>query len=180
VHHLDIWIKVDQLDDTCFIMSIYCSTCFGCINIRNMLSSPIRIRFTNAKQAKIIHESSRKFLKMDVLTSETCWAVNWHNKASVIKLVYLYSNIRMMHDPIRIRFTNAKQAKIIHESSRKLLKKDVLISETCWAVNWHNKASVIKLVYLYSNNIHSVSSLYRLCLAIGSNAIRRRNFSNLI
>ena len=22
---------------------------------------------------------------------------------------------------------------------------------TCWAVNWHNKASVIKLVYLYSN-----------------------------
>ena len=34
--------------------------------------------------------SSRKLLKMDVLTSETCWAVNWHNKASVIKLVYLY------------------------------------------------------------------------------------------
>ena len=26
VHHLDIWIKVDHLDDTCFI--IYCSTCF--------------------------------------------------------------------------------------------------------------------------------------------------------
>ena len=24
--------------------------------------------------------SSRKLLKMDVLTSETCWAVNWHNK----------------------------------------------------------------------------------------------------
>jgi len=25
---IHIWIKVDQLDDTCFIM--YCSTCFGC------------------------------------------------------------------------------------------------------------------------------------------------------
>ena len=48
--------------------------------------------------------SSRKFLKMDVLTSETCWAVNWHNKASVIKLVYLYSNIKMMHGPICIRY----------------------------------------------------------------------------
>ena len=36
--------------------------------------------------------SSRKLLKMDVLTSETCWTVNWHNKASVIKLIYLYSN----------------------------------------------------------------------------------------
>ena len=30
--------------------------------------------------------SSRKLLKMDVLTSETCWAVNWHNKASFIKV----------------------------------------------------------------------------------------------
>jgi len=49
--------------------------------------------------------SSRKLLKMDVLTSETCWAVNWHNKASVIKLIYLYSNIKMMHGPIRIRLT---------------------------------------------------------------------------
>ena len=40
---------------------------------------------------------------MDVLTSETCWAVNWHNNASVIKLVHLYSNIKMMHGPIHIR-----------------------------------------------------------------------------
>ena len=32
--------------------------------------------------------SSRKLLKMDVSTSETCWAI--YNKASVIKLVYLY------------------------------------------------------------------------------------------
>jgi len=38
---------------------------------------------------------------MDVLTSETRWAVD--NKASVIKLVNLYSNIKMMHGPIRIR-----------------------------------------------------------------------------
>jgi len=29
-YFLLIWIKVDQLDDTCFIMSIYCSTCFRC------------------------------------------------------------------------------------------------------------------------------------------------------
>jgi len=45
--------------------------------------------------------SSRKLLKMDILTSETCWAVD--NKASVIKLVNLYSNIKMMHGPILIR-----------------------------------------------------------------------------
>jgi len=34
----------------------------------------------------------RKLLKMGVLASETCWAVNWHDKISDIKLVYLYSN----------------------------------------------------------------------------------------
>ena len=34
----------------------------------------------------ITQQISRKLLKMDVLTSETCWAVNWHNKASVIKV----------------------------------------------------------------------------------------------
>ena len=37
-------------------------------------------------------------------------------------------------------------------SSRKLLKMDVLTSETCWAVD--NKASVIKLVNLYSSNVY--------------------------
>ena len=38
---------------------------------------------------------------VDVLTSETCWAI--YNKASVIYLVNLYSNINMMHGPIRVR-----------------------------------------------------------------------------
>jgi len=45
-------------------------------------------------------------------------------------------------------------------SSRKLLMMDVLKSETCWAVNWHNKASVIKLVYLYSNKCRSLTSVF--------------------
>ena len=69
----------------------------------------IRYHFTNSQSRYItptrlksaqysLHNnapSSRKLLKMDVLTSETCWAVNWRNKASVIKLVYLYSNISL-------------------------------------------------------------------------------------
>jgi len=44
--------------------------------------------------------NSRKLLKMDVLTSKTCWAVNWHNKAIVIKLVYLYSNTSFLFHQI--------------------------------------------------------------------------------
>ena len=38
-----------------------------------------------------------------------------NNKTSGIKLVSLYSTIKMMHGPINIRFTNAKKAKIMHE-----------------------------------------------------------------
>jgi len=48
---------------------------------------------------------------MDVLTSETCWALNnWNNKTSDIKLVSLYSTIKMMHGPINImiRYFNVK------------------------------------------------------------------------
>ena len=44
---------------------------------------------------------------MVVLTAETCWALNgyWiYNKISGIKLVSLYSTIKMMHGPINIRF----------------------------------------------------------------------------
>ena len=81
--------------------------------------------------------SSRKLLKMDVLTSETCWAVNWHNKASVIKLVYLYSNIKMMHGPVHIR----------------LSIKFVIV-----ASNWLFFFIIILLSFFYSFFRHNLSS----------------------
>ena len=62
------------------------------------------------------------------------------------------------------------------ESSRKLLKMDVLTSETYWAVNWHNKASVIKLVYLYSKFCFSVSYVLYLQLR---EAIENANSGNI-
>ena len=61
--------------------------------------------------------SSRKLLKMDVLTSETCWAAD--NKSSAINLVNRYSNIKMMHGPIRIRLITMSLAiRIINLSTR--------------------------------------------------------------
>ena len=42
---------------------------------------------------------------MDALTFETCTAINNEiKKASDIKLIYLYSTIKMMHGPINIKF----------------------------------------------------------------------------
>jgi len=59
-------------------------------------------------------------------------------------LVNLYSNIKMMHGPIRIRFTNAKQAKVIHEYKnieRRLHKTTATI--------WYNKTCKTKLTPKY-------------------------------
>jgi len=64
--------------------------------------------------------SSRKLLNMDVLTSETCWAVD--KKASVIKLVNLYSkvlslNYRPPPPPMALQ-PNEGHCLLIHEVSR--------------------------------------------------------------
>ena len=121
--HLDSWIKMDHLDVTCFIISLftaqhvlnvstsifrclrlivdlfhvlYCSgsMCVGVTNIyRNTLikttthvtinQSPLN-KDANAKTSILTEQYNtwnkstiiRKLLKMDVLTLETCWAVN--------------------------------------------------------------------------------------------------------
>ena len=52
----------------------------------------------------VIHQRSRRLLKMDILISETCWAHNkWNKIASDIKLVFHSSTITVMHGPINIR-----------------------------------------------------------------------------
>ena len=52
----------------------------------------------------VIQQHSRKFLMMDILMSETCWAHNkWNKIASDIKLVFHSLTIAMMHGPINIR-----------------------------------------------------------------------------
>ena len=46
------------------------------------------------------------------------------------------------------RTENKKTDVVIQQHSRKVLKMDILMSETCWAHNkWNNIASVIKLVF---------------------------------
>jgi len=89
MHHLDIWIKVDQLDDTCFI--IYCSTCFRWIFRSLRLLVALFCKLT--------------WGVLVLCSGIVCWwccirvQAEPLPKASVIQLVYLYSNI-----PIYIRF----------------------------------------------------------------------------
>ena len=59
----------------------------------------------NKKTDVVIHQHSRKLLKMDILMSETCWVHNkWNKITSDIKLVFHSSTIAMMHGPINIRY----------------------------------------------------------------------------
>ena len=61
-------------------------------------------RTENKTPDVVIHQHSRKLLKMDILMSETCWAHNkWNKIASDIKLLFHSSTIAMMHGPISIR-----------------------------------------------------------------------------
>ena len=53
----------------------------------------------------VIHQHSRRLLKMDILISETCWAhKKWNKIASDIKLVFHSSTIAMMHGPINTKY----------------------------------------------------------------------------
>ena len=55
----------------------------------------------------VIHQHSRKLLKMDILMSETCWEhKKWNKIASDINLAFHSSTIAMMHGPINIRYSN--------------------------------------------------------------------------
>jgi len=70
-------------------------------------------RNSNAHRTKnnttnvVIQQNSHKFLMMDILMSETCWAhKKWNKIASDIMLVLYSSTFTMMHGPINIRFTD--------------------------------------------------------------------------
>ena len=97
VHHLDSWIKIDQLDVTCFIISL-----FHAQHVSNVNTSILRslrliflshfmgyialvrcllvLRCGSAGQGNTTHEItqhiSRTLLRIAVLTFETCWALN--------------------------------------------------------------------------------------------------------
>ena len=114
IEHLKTsWMKRDQLDVTCFFISLFNAQHVSDVNtsiIRNMrvicwvISCVVLLSYQNNTTHEITQQISRKLLRIDVLTSETCWALSKEmKKASDIKLVSLYSTIKMMHGPINRR-----------------------------------------------------------------------------
>ena len=106
VHHLHSWIRGDQLDVTCFIISLFNAQHVSDVNTSILRSLRLICWVTSwvvliwfdvcwcyvvvwlwwcgirmqASACNTTHEITqqiiRKFLRMDVLTSETCWALN--------------------------------------------------------------------------------------------------------
>ena len=64
-------------------------------------------RTDNKMTDVVFQQHSRRLLMMDILMSETCWALKkWNKTASDIKLVFHSSTITMMHGPINITYTH--------------------------------------------------------------------------
>jgi len=86
--HLVTWVKRDQLDATCFIIIFFSAQHVSVVNtsiLRGLRRIPHHQRHTATLTPTYVepdttHEVtqriSRKLLRMDVLTSETCWALN--------------------------------------------------------------------------------------------------------
>ena len=93
IHFLS-WRMKDELDVTCYFISL-----LMCSNVSDINISIIR-------SLRLFCWISRKLLMMDILMSETYWThKKWNKIASDIKLVFYSSNIATMHGPINIRYT---------------------------------------------------------------------------
>ena len=127
MHHLDSWIKRGQLDVTCFIISLF-----------------------NAHHVSDVNTSILRSLRL------ICWVISWvvllwFDVCWCYVVVWLgYCGIRMQAEALVQHQHTSNQSNTTHQItqqiSRKLLRMDVLTSETCWALN----NEIIKLVFLYS------------------------------
>ena len=126
VHHLDSWVKRDQLDATCFIISLF-----------------------NAQHVSDVNTSILRSVRL------ICWVISWvvllwFDVCWCYVAVWLWwCGIRMQAEALHTDTTPPQpnhnvtpthiEPDTTHEVtqwiSRKLLRMDVLTSETCWALN---------------------------------------------
>jgi len=112
VHHLDTWIKRDQRDATCFIISLF-----------------------NAQHVSDVNTSILRSLRL-------IWVISWvvllcFNVCWCYVVVSLWwCGIRMQAEAHQHTLNQSNTThEITQYISRKLLRMDVLTSETCWALN---------------------------------------------
>ena len=145
----------DQLDVTCYFISlIMCSICFGHYYIHLQELATVLMNY-HIGRLVLSSLCVGVFVAAGIwwcsfCMSETCWA---HNKWNKIALV-LQPAKRTPPNTSRTKSSNTQRTEnkttdvVNHQHSRKLLKMDILMSETCWAHNkWNKITSDIKLVF---------------------------------
>jgi len=103
VHHVDSWVKRDKLDITCFIISLF-----------------------NTQHVSDVNTSILRSLRL------ICWVIAWavllwFDVCGCYVVVWLW----WCGIPHQSNTTHA----VTKQISRKLLRVDVLTSETCWVLN---------------------------------------------
>ena len=116
----------------------------------NLMSLAVLFHFLCAQHVSDINISI-------IRSSRMCWWIT----TSVVLFVLLAkrtpSKTSHTKAPNTQRTENKTTDVVIHQHSRKLLKMDILMSETCWAhKKWNKTASDTKLVFHSSTNTRYV------------------------
>ena len=84
---------------------------------------------------------NRKLLRMDVLTSETCWALNNEIKSKWHQVCLSLFNNQMMHGPTNIKYTRITSFLFTWEQYQIIVLYDHLnaLKETYHHPLWHGK-----------------------------------------
>ena len=122
MHHLDNWIKRDKLDVTCFIISLL-----------------------NAQYVSDVNTSILRSLRL------ICWVISW--------VVLLWFDVLVLRCGLAVVVWYPYAG---WGTSRKLLRMDVLTSETCWALNneiiKQMTSSWSLFIQLYYRKLHNTYS----------------------
>ena len=150
VHHSDSWRIKDQLDVTCYFISLLmCSTCFGHQYIH---LQELAILLLNYHIGCCVLGSLCFGDLVSVLQAAAC------NTDTTPNQPHRNSNTH--------RTKNNTTNVVIRQNSRKLLMMDILMSETCWAhKKWNKIENDIKLVF-YSSTITMMHGPLNIRLAI--------------
>ena len=140
MHHCHSWRMKDQLDVTCYFISLVMrSTCFGHKYIHLQELATVLM---NYHIGRLVLGS----LCVGALVAAGIWWCSFCRLIQPAKRTPLNTSCNQSSNTQRTE--NKTTDVVIHQHSRKLPKMDILMSETWWAHNkWNKIASDIKLVF---------------------------------
>ena len=125
MHHLDSWINIDQVDVTCFIISLF--TAQRVPNVSTSIFRSLRL---------IVDLFHGLYSSGSMCVGVTVW-FGWGGVVSLCRLKHYDTTPSQPNHTVTPTHIEPEQYNTWNKStiSRNLLKMDVLTFDTCWAVN---------------------------------------------